>query len=168
LTSQPWLKLPPTSPGLFPDFVNTPQLTNAANCYLARYPPSSHQHSTGVCPLEEPKSHLDWFHESMFQVLSAHHPLISPGADASSPFVRHTLDVLAKRRVRVLFHCGTAEWFHGPIVDLAAAAKDAGVNSTLVEIEGGLHSEACLSWPEQGGVAETLQQSILACLGCKV
>ena len=36
--AQPWLSLPPTLTPKYPDFVDTPQLLNAARCYLARYP----------------------------------------------------------------------------------------------------------------------------------
>lgn len=163
---QPWLKLPPAESGMWPDFVNTSQLRNAAGCYLARYPISS----CGFDPHESkmPVNHLDWFDESTFISLSTHHPLISPSADISSPFVQRTLELLAARQTKLLIHCGTAEWFYGPIIDLASAAKEAGVNIQLVENEGGLHPEACLSWPERGGPAEVLQQSILVCLMTKI
>jgi hypothetical protein len=78
--------------------------------------------------------------------------------------VTNTLALIASHRTQILIHCGTAEWFYGPIIDLASAAKESGVDIRLVENEGGLHSEACLSWPERGGAAEVLQESILACL----
>jgi hypothetical protein len=109
-------------------------------------------------------THLDWFNDSIFTNLSAHHPLISPAADTSSPFVQYTLKILAKRRTKMMIHYGTAEWFYGPGLDFANAAKGAGVDLDLVENEGGLHSEACLSWPERGGPAEVLQRSLLALL----
>jgi hypothetical protein len=113
---------------------------------------------------DHPQIHLGWFNESSFIKHSSHHPLISPSTNISSPFVQHTLGLLAARGTRILFHCGTAEWFYRSIVDMADAAKEAGMDVTLVENVGGLHSEACLSWPERGGAAATLQQSILTCL----
>ena len=136
------------------------------SCYLARYPGPAVDLRAFWNP-KEPINHLDWLDESFFSDLSAHHPLISPSTDISSPFVRHTLGLLAVRRTKLLIHCGTAEWFRDPIVELAGAAQHAGVDINLVENEGGLHSEACLSWPERGGPAELLQRSILACLVCE-
>jgi hypothetical protein len=157
--------------GEYPDFVNTPQLLNAARCYFARYPipgetidpfhsaiyswfaptkerfidniplllsviipgrqwrsVTSSNESKYTNPSEElvpihPETHLGWFDSSVFTQLSARHPLISPSTDVTSPFVRHTLSLLAKTGTMLLVHCGTAEWFHGPIVDLALAAK---------------------------------------------
>jgi hypothetical protein len=116
---------------------------------------------------KEPKAHLDWLDESMFSNLSTHHPLISPSADIASPFVRRTLELLAFHGTKISIHCGTAEWFYLPIVDLASAAKVAGVDVSLVENEGGLHSKACLSWPERGGPAAVLQRQILQACGVR-
>lgn len=195
--------------GEYPDFVNTPQLLNAARCYLARYQipgenidhfhsaiyswlaptkerfidniallwsviipgrqlrsVTSSDESKYTNPSEElvpipPETHLGRFDSSLFTQLSSRHPLISPSTDVTSPFVRHTLSLLAKTGTRLLVHCGTAEWFHDPIIELARAAKEEGVDLVLVENPGGLHSEACLRSPERGGPAGILQAEIL-------
>jgi hypothetical protein len=199
--------------GEYPDFVNTPQLLNAARCYLARYPmpgedidpfhsaihswfaltkerfinnidlflsdlapgrqlrsvtssdESKYTYSSEELVPIPPETHLGWFDSSVFTQLSTRHPLISPSTDVTSPFVRHTLSLLAKAGTRLLVHCGTAEWFYDPIIDLALAAKEEGVDLTLVENSGGLHSEACLRSPERGGPAGILQAEILDFLG---
>jgi hypothetical protein len=208
---EPWLKLPPTTAGEFPDFVNTPQLLNAARCYLARYPISGHRSDpfrSSIVPwmlatksrlldrldrlrtmtssqpisvtssrMKEPipsdssfldqslKKHIEWFDTSAFTQLSSRHPLISPSTDISSPFVKQNLTLLAQRKTRILVHCGTAEWFYEPIVEVLAAATMACVDIRLVENRGGLHSEACLRSPERGGPAKILQDEILDFLG---
>jgi hypothetical protein len=95
-------------------------------------------------PHQPLKTHLEWFDTSAFTQLSSRHPLISPSTDTSSPFVKQTLTLLAERKTRILVHCGTAEWFYEPIVELVAAAIMACVDIRLVENRGGLHSEACL------------------------
>jgi len=40
---QPWLALPPAQDSSYPDFVDVPQLLNAARCYMARYPILPHR-----------------------------------------------------------------------------------------------------------------------------
>lgn len=107
-----------------------------------------------------PASHLDWLEEATFTELSSHHPLISPATDLSSPFVQRTLELLAGR-VRLLLHCGTAEWFYDPAVNFARTAREADVRVRLEEKKGGFHVEGCVMPPELHAPSAELRLHLL-------
>lgn len=112
-------------------------------------------------PETEPIRHLDWLEEATFSQFSSHHPFISPCSDADSPFVQHSLKLLARNSTRMLMHCGTAEWFYEPAIGFARAAKSAGMKVRVVENIGGLHVEGCVLPPDLGGAGAELQQCLI-------
>lgn len=109
----------------------------------------------------KPTSHLRWLDETTFGQLSSHHPFLSPSTDLTSPFVQHSLKLLAQHGTRMLMHCGTAEWFYEAAIGFTQAAKTAGMKVQLVERLGGFHVEGCVLPPDLGGAAGELQQTII-------
>jgi len=102
-----------------------------------------------------------WLDPALFHQLSSAHPLVSPASDPDSTFVRRVLGLLAENDTRILLHVGTAEWFHDPATEFAAAVRRAGVDLRVQEEKGGQHSESCIMPAELGGRSARLVEVIL-------
>ncbi|ORY26679.1 Alpha/Beta hydrolase protein [Naematelia encephala] len=211
LLISPWLSLPPTPSSDYPDLVDSPQLLNAARCYMARFPILKHRpdpFSSEMSHLITRLSHLTftlvpilfaphryprsmhtseviqdevlqptnallgldialehWLEAFAFISLSSHHPLVSPGTDVDSPFVRQVLNIMKREGTRLMIHVGTAEWFCEPCLRFAKAADDCGVQVEVQVEKGGLHIESCLLLGEMGGSAGRLVEGILDWMG---
>lgn len=110
--------------------------------------------------VSEPEKLADWLDVATFKHLSSHHSFVSPGTNTSCAFVRQVLDIVAENQTRILIHHGTAEWFYEPAMRLAAEAKEAGVDVTVVDEVGGFHIEACVMPAELGGSGGRLVEAI--------
>jgi hypothetical protein len=108
-----------------------------------------------------PKTHIGWIDESTFTSLSSHHPLISPSTDISSPFVKHTLEILAHHGMKVFMYVGTAEWFYDSAIRFTREAEKAGIEVVYAEERGGYHVEGCVMPPDLGGPAARLQSRLI-------
>lgn len=108
-----------------------------------------------------PKTHVGWLDESLFTKMSSHHPLISPSTDIESPFVKHTLQILAHNGIKLFMYVGTAEWFYDSAIRFSREADRAGIEIVVAEDRGGYHVEGCVMPPDLGGPAARLQSKLL-------
>lgn len=138
----------------------------------------------------QPKAHLGWLENPIFNHLTSHHPLVSPASDPSSPFVQHTFELLVKSHGRALkihgefadtnssdprqvnrqsrkkagtklfIHAGSAEWFYRPTMDFADSARKAGMQVVIKTELGGFHIEGCLIPAEFGGAGGRLVEDL--------